>query len=113
MMAAAFRSIGIDARSPRDSDEHTLELGGLYTSGEECYPQKVTLGDFLRIIDADDFDPSKTAFFMPTADGPCRFGQYAPYLAAGARRAGLRRRAGDLAPPARTATTASPSTPAT
>ena len=24
--------------------------------------------------------PERTAFFMPTADGPCRFGQYAPYV---------------------------------
>ncbi len=80
MMAAVFRSIGIDAAVTPESDEQTLELGGLYTSGEECYPEKVTIGDFLRIIHADDFDPDKTAFLMPTAEGPCRFGQYAPYL---------------------------------
>jgi len=80
MAAAVFRSIGIDAEMTPPSDEKTLELGGLYTSGEECYPEKVTLGDFLKVLDADGFDPSKTAFFMPTAEGPCRFGQYAPYL---------------------------------
>ncbi len=79
-MAAAFRSVGIDAAVTPPSDERTLELGGLYSSGEECYPEKVTLGDFLRIIHSDDFDPGRTAFFMPTAEGPCRFGQYAPYL---------------------------------
>jgi predicted nucleotide-binding protein (sugar kinase/HSP70/actin superfamily) len=80
MMAAVLRSVGIDAAVTPPSDERTLELGGLYTSGEECYPEKVTIGDFLRIIHAPDFDPSRTAFFMPTAEGPCRFGQYAPYL---------------------------------
>jgi len=80
IMAAVFRSIGIDAEVTPESDERTLELGGLYSSGEECYPEKVTLGDFLRIIHAEDFDPDRTAFFMPTAEGPCRFGQYAPYL---------------------------------
>jgi predicted nucleotide-binding protein (sugar kinase/HSP70/actin superfamily) len=80
MMAAVFRSIGIDAAVTPPSDERTLELGGLYSSGEECYPEKVTLGDFLRIIHSDGFDPAKTAFFMPTAEGPCRFGQYGPYL---------------------------------
>jgi len=80
LMAAVFRSIGIDAHPTPPSDERTLELGGLYTSGEECYPEKVTLGDFLRIIHSDDFDRRRTAFFMPTAEGPCRFGQYAPYL---------------------------------
>ena len=80
MFAACFRSIGIDAAVTPPSDDKTLELGGLHTSGEECYPEKVTIGDFLRIIYAKDFDPSRTAFFMPTAEGPCRFGQYAPYL---------------------------------
>jgi len=80
LMAAVFRSVGIDAHSTPPSNEKTLELGGLYTSGEECYPEKVTIGDFLRIIHAPDFDPDKTAFFMPTAEGPCRFGQYGPYL---------------------------------
>ncbi|MDY6913887.1 MAG: hypothetical protein SVT52_05470 [Planctomycetota bacterium] len=80
MMAAAFRSIGIDAAITPESDEQTLQLGGLYSSGEECYPEKVTLGDFLRIIHSDGFDPARHAFFMPTAEGPCRFGQYAPYL---------------------------------
>jgi len=32
------------------------------------------------IVEQPDFVAEKTAFFMPTADGPCRFGQYSPYL---------------------------------
>ena len=80
LAAAAFRSIGIDARVNPPSNEQTLELGGLYSSGEECYPEKITLGNFLRIIRSDDFDRDRTAFFMPTAEGPCRFGQYRAYL---------------------------------
>ncbi|HUU82970.1 MAG TPA: hypothetical protein VM243_05635 [Phycisphaerae bacterium] len=79
-MAAAFRSIGIDATVAPDSDAETLELGGLYASGEECLPHKITLGDFLKVCRAPDFDPARTAFFMPSARGPCRFGQYTPYL---------------------------------
>jgi len=78
--AAVLRSVGIDAHATPPSDDRTLELGGLFSSGEECFPQKVTFGDFLRIVHRDDFDPDRTAFFMPTAEGPCRFGQYAPYL---------------------------------
>ena len=80
MAAAVFRSVGVNAAVVPESDERTLQLGALHTSGEECYPEKLTLGDFLRIIEGDDFDPDKTAFFMPTAEGPCRFGQYRPYL---------------------------------
>jgi predicted nucleotide-binding protein (sugar kinase/HSP70/actin superfamily) len=80
LMAAAFRSVGIDATVSPDSDAETLELGGLHASGEECLPHKITLGDFLKVCRSPGFEPSKTAFFMPTAHGPCRFGQYAPYL---------------------------------
>jgi predicted nucleotide-binding protein (sugar kinase/HSP70/actin superfamily) len=78
-IAAAMRSIGIDAEISPLSDERTLELGGKYTSGDECYPEKVTLGDFLKVTEEPNFDPNKVAFFMPSAGGPCRFGQYAGY----------------------------------
>lgn len=80
LVAAVFRAYGIDARPAPDSDAQTLELGGRCASGEECLPHKVTLGDLLKVCEATDFDPAKTAFFMPTAHGPCRFGQYSPYL---------------------------------
>lgn len=79
-MAAAFRSVGVQAEPTPDSDRETLELGGLHSSGEECLPHKITLGDFLKLCRAPGADPKKLAFFMPRAPGPCRFGQYAPYL---------------------------------
>ncbi len=78
--AAVFRSAGIDAEPTAPSNERTIELGGRHTSGDECHPEKVTLGDFLRVVEQEGFDPTKTAFFMPTASGPCRFGQYAGLL---------------------------------
>ncbi len=78
--AAGFRAIGIDADITPPSDARTRELGSRYTSGDECYPAKVTVGDFIKVIQAPGNDPAKTVLFMPTADGPCRFGQYAPYL---------------------------------
>ena len=74
LFAAAIRSIGLDAHVTTHSDERTLELGGRVTSGDECYPQKITVGDFLRMI--EDLGREKVAFLMPTANGPCRFGQY-------------------------------------
>ena len=80
LSARAFRSVGINAEVAPDSDAQTLELGGLHSSGEECLPHKVTLGDFLKVCRQPGFDASKVAFFMPRAEGPCRFGQYAPYL---------------------------------
>jgi len=79
LLAAAMRSVGIDAEISPFSDARTLELGAQYTSGDECYPEKITLGDFLKVTEQPDFDPSKVAFFMPSAGGPCRFGQYAGF----------------------------------
>lgn len=79
-LAAVLRSLGIDAEPTPPSDGRTLDLGAKFSSGDECYPLKVTLGDFLRILEQPGLDPKKTAFFLPTGQGPCRFGQYGPYL---------------------------------
>jgi len=78
--AAVFRAIGVDADIVPPSDERTREIGARYTSGDECYPAKVTIGDFMKLLQTSDIDPDRLLLFMPTADGPCRFGQYAPYL---------------------------------
>ncbi len=78
--ASAFRALGLDADITPPSNHRTRELGARHTSGDECYPAKVTVGDFFRILEAPETDPANTVFFMPTAEGPCRFGQYAPYL---------------------------------
>ncbi len=78
--AAAFRSVGVDADCTPPPNERTRELGAKYTSGDECYPTMVTLGDFLKVLEQPGVDPKNTVFFLPTAQGPCRFGQYAPLL---------------------------------
>ena len=78
--ASVFRALGVDADIVPPSDDRTRELGARYTSGDECYPAKVTVGDFMKVLERPDVDPDKILLFMPTADGPCRFGQYAPYL---------------------------------
>jgi predicted nucleotide-binding protein (sugar kinase/HSP70/actin superfamily) len=79
-VAAVFHSLGLDAECTPPSDERTRELGARYTCGDECYPTKVTLGDFLKVLERPDANQNKIAFFMATGQGPCRFGQYAPYL---------------------------------
>jgi len=80
LFSAVFRWLGINAQPTPPSEGRTLELGGKHTNGDECYPAKITVGDFFRILEQPGVDPRKTVFFMATAEGPCRFGQYAPYL---------------------------------
>ncbi len=74
--AAAFRSIGYDARALTE-DASTLALGMKHTAGGECVPCPSTTGALLAAMERDKVDPDKVIFFMPTACGPCRFGQYA------------------------------------
>ncbi|MDZ7339597.1 MAG: hypothetical protein ONB30_13800 [candidate division KSB1 bacterium] len=80
-MAAAFRSMGFAAEPTPEGDAHTYELARRFTTGDECLPELVTLGDILKIAERPDFVPEKTALMMPTSNGPCRFGQYRHLIA--------------------------------
>lgn len=75
-LKAAFNYCGIDAEVMPPSDKDSVELARKYVSGGECFPYVVTLGDMLKIVFSKDFNPQRTAFFMPSGAGPCRFGQY-------------------------------------
>jgi len=75
-LSAAMRACNIKSEVLEESDSQTLELGKKYTSGKECFPFVVTTGDLIKKIKSPGFDPSRSAFLMPSADGPCRFGQY-------------------------------------
>ncbi|MFQ6067154.1 MAG: acyl-CoA dehydratase activase-related protein, partial [bacterium] len=75
-LKAALEAMGKRAEVMETSDLISLREGQKYTTGRECYPCILTTGDMLKIINKDDFNPEKTAFFMGTAQGPCRFGQY-------------------------------------
>lgn len=75
-VAAAFRACGVDADVFPESDEETLYWGRKLTSGKECYPCILTTGDMVKLVKDPKFDHSRAAFFMPSGNGPCRFGQY-------------------------------------
>ncbi len=75
-LAAAMRFYGIDAEALPMADDSTVEIGRRYTSGRECYPCIITTGDIIKKTRDPDFNPARSSFFMPSAMGPCRFGQY-------------------------------------
>jgi predicted nucleotide-binding protein (sugar kinase/HSP70/actin superfamily) len=83
LLAATFKSFGIDAVVMETYKG--LDLGKEFTSGKECYPCQVTAGDILLYMKkererlGDAFDPESYIYFMPEADGPCRFGMYNKY----------------------------------
>lgn len=80
LLAAGFRAFGVPAKV---METYTgLEMGKEFTSGKECFPCQVTLGDILYFLSqekerlGDKFTPDDYVYFMPEADGPCRFGMY-------------------------------------
>lgn len=83
LIAASVRSFGLDALVLKTY--RGLDHGKKYTSGKECYPCLVTLGDLLHFVEAerlrlgDGFNAGNYVYFMPESDGPCRFGLYNKY----------------------------------
>ncbi len=75
-VAAAFEACGISADVFPESDEETLFWGRKMTSGKECYPCTLTTGDMVKLVRDPKFDRDRAALFMPSGNGPCRFGQY-------------------------------------
>ena len=76
-LAAIFRRHGIDAAPLPVEDREAFEIGRRLTRGTECLPTAVTIGALVKKLREIGADPKREAFFMPAAEGPCRFGQYA------------------------------------
>jgi len=76
VLTAAMQSVGMNAVVMAESDDESIEWGRKHTTGRECYPAQLTVGDMIRQTRSSGFDPARSAFFMAAADGPCRFGQY-------------------------------------
>jgi len=83
LIAASFRSFGI--RALVMETYKGLDLGLEYSSGKECYPCQVTMGDILYFLKSEQarwgeaFQADDYVYFMPESSGPCRFGMYNKY----------------------------------
>ncbi|MCX8030118.1 MAG: acyl-CoA dehydratase activase [Thermodesulfovibrionales bacterium] len=75
-VSAAYNKCGIKSEVLPLSDKESVDIGKKYLSGKECYPCTVTTGDIIKMLSQPGVRPEQTAFLMPTAGGPCRFGQY-------------------------------------
>jgi predicted nucleotide-binding protein (sugar kinase/HSP70/actin superfamily) len=80
LFAATFRAFGVNAQVLETYKG--MDLGKEYTSGKECYPCQITLGDILYYAQNEKerwggaFNPAQYVYFLPESDGPCRFGLY-------------------------------------
>ncbi len=83
LLAGVFKSYGVNSEVMETYEG--LDLGKKFTSGKECFPCVVTLGDILYFMKkekerlGDKFNPENYMYFMPEANGPCRFGMYNKY----------------------------------
>jgi len=75
LLAAAMRSVGLPAKPLPTETIETFEMAKRFCRGTECVPAPSTIGAFLNVLKDSDA-PERECFFMPTAKGPCRFGQY-------------------------------------
>ncbi|NDY56963.1 CoA activase [Desulfovibrio sulfodismutans] len=80
LLVAALRAFGVNAVVMPTMNG--LALGKELTSGKECFPCQVTLGDVLHYLSQEKtrlkeaFAAKDYVYFMPEAGGPCRFGMY-------------------------------------
>jgi activator of 2-hydroxyglutaryl-CoA dehydratase/predicted nucleotide-binding protein (sugar kinase/HSP70/actin superfamily) len=76
VLAAALRGLGVSAEALPVPDAEALGLGRRQTSGKECLPMTLTAGSLFQRLEREKDDTRRFSFFMPTANGPCRFGVY-------------------------------------
>ncbi len=75
ILAAALRSLGRDARPLPGETLESFMKAKEFCRGTECVPAPATIGAFLDVLYKSDA-PERQTLFMPSAKGPCRFGQY-------------------------------------
>ncbi|MFC1904135.1 hypothetical protein ACFLW9_04585, partial [Chloroflexota bacterium] len=77
IVAAAMEAYGARAVVLPEPDERNLLYSNQVTSGTECLPYRVTLGDFMRYYYENGDDLKNVEGFMTGSYGPCRLGKYA------------------------------------
>ena len=79
--ASILQGAGINAMASPPADEEILKLGRAHTSCKECLPMILSTGHLIKYAgERDSGNDGILVFFMPTAMGPCRFGQYHIYM---------------------------------
>ncbi len=75
-LVQTFKKVGINAYGLPPADEEVLKIGRGNSTCKECLPLQTTVGSMLNYLWKDRPSGEVTAYFMPGAGGPCRFGQY-------------------------------------
>jgi predicted nucleotide-binding protein (sugar kinase/HSP70/actin superfamily) len=79
-MAAAVRSLGINAQALPVATAKTVQVARAHASGKECVPSHLVLGSVLQFIGSPEYRKDEIYLvFVPITTGPCRTGQYFVY----------------------------------
>jgi len=76
-IAAAMEANGARVIILPEPDERNLLYSNQVTTGAECLPYRVTLGDFMKYYYDNGADARDIEGFMAGSYGPCRLGKYA------------------------------------
>ena len=80
LLAAVFRDAGFNVVHHPPADESVLKTGRANTSCKECLPLILTTGKLLNYVYNEKQDDEVLVYFMASASGPCRFGQYSIFM---------------------------------
>jgi len=75
-VAAAMNVCGVESCVLPPSDERSLIFANQVTTGTECLPFRVCLGDFIRFYHDNHDHFNGVEAFMAGSYGPCRLGKY-------------------------------------
>ncbi|MCX6013819.1 MAG: hypothetical protein NTV30_10575, partial [Chloroflexi bacterium] len=80
MLVAALQAYGVNGVVLPEPDDRNLLYSNMVSSGKECLPYRITMGDFIKFYHDNKnngVDINNVIGFMPSSFGPCRFGKYA------------------------------------
>ncbi|MDD4238341.1 MAG: acyl-CoA dehydratase activase [Desulfotomaculaceae bacterium] len=76
LLAATLRRLGVRATAAAAPTSRESKIGKGYASCKECLPLILTVGSLINYLETRDNEEEILVYFMPTSNGPCRFGQY-------------------------------------
>lgn len=88
IFAAAFHAVGLDAHVLPVPDAETMRIGEELSSGRECHPFAIMLGELKRMTQSGKFRTGDV-FVSPSGTTPCLVRQYGDALRIHAHRAKL------------------------
>ena len=73
---AAHNAFGLKLNTFPPSTRETLEYARQFTSGKECYPYQLIIGDTVKLLQDPSIDKGNLAIVIPTTPGACRLVGY-------------------------------------